>query len=375
MLLQPWQWQTGGYLQKFEEKFEKEVGLSSVWLFNSGRSAFLTALRALGIGPGDEVIIQAFTCVAVPDPIIWAGAKPIYADIDEKTYNLDPESVAQLICQRTKAIVIQHTFGRPAPVKEILALAREHKLMVIEDCAHSLGIKLDGRPLGAFGDVAFFSFGRDKVVSSVFGGALATNDKKLAQKIEMIYRKLPQADLGWIAQQLLHPIITGLFLPWYDFKFARGLIFLFQKIKLLSLAIQPGEYQGQKPNFFPRRYSNALAALVLSQLEQLPALLKHRQTLSAVYAGGPTWPWLRYPWRTKEPRALIKAARRAGFSLGDWYDSAVAPAKTSLKAVGYQKGRCPKAEELARTTVNLPTHIHTSLFEARQLKDWLISHG
>ena len=120
------------------------------------------------IGEGDEVLVQAFTCVAVPNSVLWAQATPVYADIDA-TLNIDPIDVEKKITNRTKAIIVQHTFGIPADMDALVALAKKHNILLIEDCAHSLGATYKGKKVGTFGDAAFFSFGRDKVVSSVFG--------------------------------------------------------------------------------------------------------------------------------------------------------------------------------------------------------------
>src|SRR5581483_4013141 len=112
---------------------------------------------------------QAFTCVAVPNSVLWTGAKAIYADIDE-TGNLDPKDLEKKITKKTKAVIIQHTFGIAANMDAIQKVLKGKKIILIEDCAHALGASYKGKKLGTFGEFAFFSFGRDKVISSVFGG-------------------------------------------------------------------------------------------------------------------------------------------------------------------------------------------------------------
>src|SRR3989344_3390858 len=162
----PWKWKYG----KAIDKVEKKLGAIT---FNSGRSAFLALLEAFDIGEGDEVSVQAFTCVAVPNSVLWAGAKPVFADIDE-TYNIDPKDIEKKITKKTKAIVVQHAFVIPADMNAILALSKKHNVFVIEDFAHTMSIPMRG-------DAAFFSFGRDKVLSSVWGGAASISSKLKVQ--------------------------------------------------------------------------------------------------------------------------------------------------------------------------------------------------
>ena len=158
---------------------------------------------------------------------MWAGAKPIYTDIDE-TFNINTKELEKHINKNTKAIVVQNTFGIPAQIDKILSIAKEHSLLVIEDCAHSLGATYKEKKVGTFGDVAFFSFGRDKVISSVYGGALIINNKILEDNLLEEYKKVSHASFLWVLQQLAHPMITYIVLLTYDFG-GKHLLYLSQK--------------------------------------------------------------------------------------------------------------------------------------------------
>ena len=185
--------------------------------FSCGRSALYALLKNLKLNNTDEVLLQAYTCVAVPAPILWANGKPIYVDIDPNTLNMCPQDLEKKITKNSKILIIQHTFGNPADINTLLKIAKKYKLFVIEDCAHTIGGMYQNKPLGSFGDASIFSFGRDKALSSIFGGLLTLKDPKLLKKITTFrdtnYQKAP---LSWIAQQLIHPLIFSIAKPLYD---------------------------------------------------------------------------------------------------------------------------------------------------------------
>ena len=141
---------------------------------NSGTDALHLALRALDIGPGDEVITTPFTFIATAEAIAMTGATPVFADIDPTTFNIDPQAVERVIGPRTKALLPVHLYGRPAPMRDIVALAERHRLLVIEDCAQALGAAVGGRQVGTFGDAAAFSFFPSKNLGACGDGGLVT---------------------------------------------------------------------------------------------------------------------------------------------------------------------------------------------------------
>lgn len=354
---------------------------AEVFLTNSGRSAMVTILRALGIGRGDEVVIQAFNCNAVVNPILWVGATPRYADIDD-TYNIDPSYVEDLITPRTRAIVAQHTFGMPAQLDMLRAIADKHNLVLIEDCAHALGATYEGERVGTIGDVAFLSFGRDKVISSVYGGAIIARTS-IASRIAKEYETVEFPSTAWTAQQLAHPPITTFARA--TFPFGALILIGAQRIRLLSRAVSKGERRGVRPAAFPARLPDALAGLALRQFKKLERFNAHRRQVADVYAETlaaseafvlPISPsgsiFLRYPIQCADPRAVRAFSQKRGFILGDWYANVLDPAGTDMRAMGYEAGSCPRAEEASAHIVNLPTHILLSTKKARHLADALV---
>jgi dTDP-4-amino-4,6-dideoxygalactose transaminase len=177
----------GPNVAAFEQELAAFLGTSFAVGVNSGSDALTLALRALDIGPGDEVITTPFTYIAPAESVIQMGAKLVFADIDPKTLCLDPSAVAKRITPRTKAIIPVHLFGQAAPLDEIFALAKTRGIHVIEDCAQAIGATKNGEPVGGFGALGCFSFYPTKNLGADGdGGAVVTNDEALGKKLKML---------------------------------------------------------------------------------------------------------------------------------------------------------------------------------------------
>lgn len=148
----------GKDVEDFEKNFGAALGYPRVLGMNSGTSPLHVACMIAGLGPGDEVITSPFTFISSAWGISYVGAKPVFADIEEGTFNLDPARLAAAVTPRTRAIIVIHLFGQPARMDEIMAVARRHNLFVIEDCAQAVGARYQGTPVGLIGDVGTFSF-------------------------------------------------------------------------------------------------------------------------------------------------------------------------------------------------------------------------
>ncbi len=373
MLLKPGLWHDGSVAQRVESVLSGYFGGCGVVAVSSGRVAIFRTLQAYGIGSGDEVIIQAFTCLAVAAPIKWCGAEPVYADINPRDYNFDVRDVQNKITSHTKAIIVQHTFGIPGPVNEIIDIARKNNIVVIEDLAHGLGAKAQGQVLGTFGDVAILSFGRDKTISCIFGGAVVSRDRDLIKKIRQQQEQLKFPPGWWVAQQLFHPLAMSVIIPYYyQYKAGKVLLVAAQKRRLLSLAVTAKEKIGRQPSFVQWRCSPVLLFLLENQLKKLDRFLTKRRRIARQYAEALTpglWTnellanagWIRFPMKMPKARKALKLAREHQIMLGDWYAQPIMPALAGREDItGYAPGSCPAAEEASRTTVNLPTHINMS---------------
>jgi dTDP-4-amino-4,6-dideoxygalactose transaminase len=177
----------GPFVSAFEQAYAEFCGGKHCVGVANGTDALVVALRALGIGPGDEVIVPANTFIATAEAVTLAGAKVVFVDIDPTTYNIDAERIGAAITSRTRAIIAVHLYGQPADMDAILDVARAHGLCVIEDAAQAHGATYKGRTIGSIGDVACFSFYPSKNLGAYGdGGAIVTNSDSLAHKARLL---------------------------------------------------------------------------------------------------------------------------------------------------------------------------------------------
>lgn len=377
LLFQPWKWRRGRAIQQLEEKFAEYIGVKYAVSFNSGRSSLYAILKALNLPKGSDVALQAFTCNAVPNPVLWAGLNPVYADCADD-FNIEVSKVSK-VYKVPKVLILQHTFGLPAEVPA------DFDGVIIEDCAHALGAEINGKKVGTFGKAAFFSFARDKVISCVYGGMAVTNDDEIGKKLLQMQKEFGQPGLFWVKQQLMHPILLHfIILPLYSF-LDLGKLFLVvsQWVHLLSKAVSWQEKRGLRPDCFPRALPNALAALALHQFNKLEKFNAHRKQIAGFYyqeLAGTKFVlpkrdgniFLRFAVQhSKAHEILYEAWHTENILLGDWYRTPVDPFDTKLEEMKYIPGSCPNAERLAKMTLNLPTHINISMNDAKRIVSFL----
>lgn len=176
----------GGFIPRFESEFAQFCCVDHAVAVNNGTTALHLAIAALGIGPGDEVLVQTFTNMATAFAVSYVGAIPVPIDIDPKTWNINPALIKERITSKTKAIIVVHIFGHPVDMDPVLDIARVHGLFVIEDCAEAHGAKYKGKIVGGLGDVGCFSFYANKIITTGEGGMVTTNNSKLAEKLRSL---------------------------------------------------------------------------------------------------------------------------------------------------------------------------------------------
>jgi perosamine synthetase len=344
-----------------------------VALFWKGRVALYAILRTLGIGPGDEVVVPAFTCVAVPNAILYTGATPVYADIDEATYTADPAAVQAAISPRTRAVLAQNTFGLSCDLDALTEAAAAQGAVVIDDCTHGLGGTYRGRANGAAAHAAFYSTQWSKPISTGLGGIAVTTDAGLARALGELERA---ADEPSVADRVL---LGAMLVARERIATPRTLRTGRAVYRAMSRAgLVPGSSSGDElagtemPAGFVAGMAAFQARLAAQRLGTLTGKLRRRRAVAARYsawlgAHGATpayepaaaeHAFLRYPLRVREREAFIEDAERRGVDLGDWFHSPLYPiANEALGRWGYRWGTNPVAERVAGEIVNLPTDL------------------
>ena len=344
-----------------------------VYYFWKGRVALYTFLQAIGIGveKTDEVILPGFSCVVVPNAILYSGATPIYADIDPCTYNITAQSINPLITDNTRAIIVQNTFGLSPDLDPIVGLARENEIIVIEDCAHGLGAKYKGRPAGINTDAAFFSTQWSKPVSTGLGGMAYVSKGELAENVSKLVQELPApsfaVQLMLLAQWFIRPFADH---PALHYNLLGIYRWLTQKIGLSVGSSVGCELNSiQMPPDYLMGMGSLQKWLLGKELKKLDVIVHRRQQMAHYYDGYfsktslaipdrpdyATHAMLRYPIRVSNKAELLKKARRLHIPIGDWFVSPLHPVEGDLSLWGYQRGQCPEAEKACAEVINLFT--------------------
>lgn len=251
----------GSFIDRFENEFAKLCGINKAIVCANGTCALHLALYSLRVGPGDEVIVPSFTYVATANAVRYCGAEPVFVDVDEETWCLDPECVEKAITPRTKGIIPVHLFGHPADMDPINRIAQIYNLWVVEDAAEAIFAEYKGRPVGSLGTIGTFSFHSAKVITSGEGGAITLDDEKLESFIRMV------CSHGMDAQRRFFFPVVG----------------------------------------FNYRLTNMSAGLLCAQLERHETILSKRNKIFEIYSEGlknipgisrrPVMPWAKVsPW-------------------------------------------------------------------------------
>jgi len=177
---------SGPFVELFEAEFARFCGTHHALTCSSGTTALHLALMAVGVGPGDEVVVPSLTYIATANAVSYCGATPVFADADRDSWNAEADQLAPLITPRTKAIIVVHLYGNPVDMDPVLELAKRHDLAIIEDAAEAHGACYKGQKVGSMGDIGTFSFYGNKVMTTGEGGMVTTNDKALADRMRLI---------------------------------------------------------------------------------------------------------------------------------------------------------------------------------------------
>lgn len=364
-----------------QKRLEDIFQSKELYLFNRGREALYFALQTLSITEGDEVIIQAMTCVAVAAPILSLKAKPVYVDINQDDFNIDLVDLEKKITSKTKAIVVQHTFGNIADVKKISEIVKARNIYVIEDCAHLFYTDYSKTDINKYSDISFFSFAQDKGISAVQGGLVIINNSKIKniamnQYLNVENQSKSQGMYNAKYIRLWSMIKKYYFTPILPFQsritLGKTLVMIFRWLGL----IKQQATSTIDTNLSLNRISEVQSALFLNQLDKCEAMNKRREEITEIYNGKlnsniinktDTRYLLRYPVLLSNPVVVMQQLKMHKYICGRWYNSIVFPIHKNLDKVGYVFGSCPRAEALTRGILNLPTNIDLTNEEAIEI--------
>ena len=319
-VLESCQFSLGSEVAAFEQEFAAYCGAQHAVAVNSGTSALHAALLAAGVGPGDEVITVPFTFVATTAAIGYAGARATYVDIDPRAYTMDPRALEEAVTPRTKAILPVHLYGQPADMDPILAIARRHRLVVIEDACQAHGAAYKGKPVGGLGDIGCFSFYPGKNLGAYGEGGIAvTNNPDYARTMRMLR--------DWGQEKKYHHVLKGFN---YRMEGFQGAIL---RVKLRHL-----EAWTEARRAHAARYDELLAGSAV----ETPVAMPYARHVYHIYAV-----------RSSRRDALQQALNAQGIQTGIHYPIPV-HLQPAYADAAFQRGDFPHAERAATEVLSLP---------------------
>jgi dTDP-4-amino-4,6-dideoxygalactose transaminase len=345
------------------------IAPEQVSLYWKGRVALYTVLKAMGVGPGDEVILPAFTCVVVPNAILYLGATPIYVDIYPTVLCCSAEQIEQVLTPKTKVILIQNMLGLSFEVEEIVSLAKARGIYTIEDCTHGFGGKHQGVFNGLRSDASFFSSQWNKPFSTGIGGMLLVNNRDLLQPVNQLNSHLikPSAKdqcilliLIWARTYLLKGFTYWTFLRLYRWLSKKGVVVGSSSASELEGINMPKDYFKGMSTVQCRAGIKALSTLdqVISQRKNSGVLVHEwltsqgKTTVPAEHLAQHAF--LKYPILIKDRTLFLQQAEKEKVPLGDWFISPLHPVLDSLEPWGLEVSNFPNAVYVSKHIVNLP---------------------
>ncbi len=336
-----WLSSEGPFVKRFETDFAKFIDVGHASATSSGTGALHLALMALGVGPGDEVILPAMTIASCYFSIWYLGAKAIPIDVDPATHNINPSSIASKITKKTKVIMVVHLFGHPCDMDPIMELAKKHKLKVLEDAAEAHGAQYKNKKVGSIGDIAIFSFYANKIITTGEGGMVVSNNNKYIEKINKL-KSLNHSNIRFVHEGIGHNYLM----------------------------------------------SNMQAAVGLASLEEVGESIKRKQLMASLYRNGLAIipglqlpiekPWAKNvfwmyaicidPKITKVSRKLAMTLLQEKYSIQT--RTFFFSPRTAFKKLGlYQDLHFPISEEIEKTGLYLPSGLGNTPEEFQRVID------
>lgn len=346
-------------IKNYEKLFKKKTNHKYSYSFASGRMSLYAGLNALKIKKNDEVIIPAFTCVVVANAIKYVGAKPVYCDININDFNIDLSKIKNLITNKTRAVYIQHTFGKYCNYESIAQFCKNKEISIIEDCAHFFPNKNDLKFFGKKSDFIFFSTDHSKFINTHLGGIILTNKRKIAKKLSIIQTTSFKTNFRENFSIIFSIIFENILYHPKIYKFSKIFIRFFSKFKFFFYF--KDELKIRKPEKYPMKLTSYQALLGINQLSLIERNIKHRtkvvEKLSSFIKkdSNKGYSLLRYSFLVKSRKKFINEFSKY-FDLDIWYDSVLHGRSNKFNRLNYKLKTCKNAEFVCKNIVNFPTH-------------------
>ena len=356
------------HIKQYENIISQTIKSKRIFTFASGRMGFYTILKAIDIQKDDEVIIPSFTCVVVPNAILYSGAKPIYCDIRDDDFNIDVSKIEQLITPKTKVLYAQHTFGQMCNINAIQQIAQKYNLIVIEDAAGALGAKLKNKHAGTIGDFGYFSTDRTKVVNTGLGGIVSVNNKKYIKNFDRIYKDISYLSDGLTKKIVKTFVLNIITLNPYFYWFGKFINAILSKFKIMAYLLDEPFIKKEKiQNYpYPARLSNLLAKIGVSQFKSLNENLENRKKVAIYYNDilniytkeymqSDKNIFLRYSFLVNN-RDYWENKFSSKIDLSIWFKTITSGRNDNFEQINYKVNSNKISEYVCEHIFNLPTH-------------------
>lgn len=358
----------GNDINEYEELLKEKLVSDNIYTFASGRMGFYSILKSIDIQKDDEIIIPSFTCIVVPNAIIYAGAKPIYCDINEQDFNIDVLKIESLITSKTKVLYAQHTFGQICNIEEIIRIAKKYNLIVIEDTALALGAKLNNKYAGTIGDFGYFSTDRSKVINTGLGGIVSVNNSKYNCTFEKYYSNVPFLDEAIISKIAKTFVINVITLDPRFYWLGKFINAVLSKLRFMTYFLDESFTKKEhiKKYPYPARLSNLLSKIGVSQMQNLEDNIKNRKKVAKYfndilniytdsYIEDSKNIFLRYSFLVNN-RDYWEEKFSSKIDLSIWFKTIASGRNDNFEEIYYKIGSNNVSEYVCEHIFNLPTH-------------------
>jgi perosamine synthetase len=358
-------------LEKLHKIIREQFNGSTVFTYTSARGALADFLISLNLSPDDEVAISSFSCLAVPTAVVAAGLKPAYYDINPETMNISMETIAPVLTSKTRVIIVQHTLGSIFEIDQMIKWAHQKDIILVEDCALSIGKTAKGQIVGGRGDAAIFSMELSKILSSGWGGVLVINNSKFIESLRRRYYTHDFLPLIRRLQMGMQTALCGIFYQPNLYWITRYGVAIFYKLKLFKRSTPLSECEGHINKNFISKLGNPQIQLAIHQWKNVDIIKKEcidnadyinkvlrkceyktfkDSTNNINKVATP-----RVPFLIKNRSSIKDWFTKHNIELGSWFDGPLSPIP-SAKIFNYDPELYPNALFISKHIVNIPCH-------------------